>query len=76
MTSPVVPPGVPSLLKVGQVARVLGFSERRVKTWLDRGTLPYVQPTGRCGARLVPAAALADLGSRHGLPLRWVEALG
>lgn len=71
-----LPEGVPSLLKVGQVARVLNLSERRIKTWMERGTLAYVQPTGRYGGRLVPAAAVAALADGHGLALHWSEALG
>ncbi|MFC3833852.1 MULTISPECIES: helix-turn-helix domain-containing protein [Deinococcus] len=69
------PPGVPSLLKVGQVARALNLSERQIKGWIERGTLAYVQPTGRCGGRLVPASALAVLIDRHGLPVDWSKVL-
>ncbi len=70
------PAGVPALLKVGQVARVLNLGERRVRVWLDRGALEYVQPTGRSGGRLVPASALAAFAAGCGLRPDWAEALG
>lgn len=76
MTGAAVPPGVPSLLKLGEVCRVLNLGERKVRVWLDRGTLPHVQPTGRSGARLVLASALADFAERYGLALDWDGALG
>ncbi|OLV17486.1 helix-turn-helix domain-containing protein [Deinococcus marmoris] len=66
-----VPDGVPSLLKVGEVSRVLNVSERRVKVWLERGALAHIQPTGRSGARLVTAEALAAFASHCGLPVDW-----
>lgn len=71
----VPPPGVPSLLKVGQAARVLGMGERTVRGWIERGTLPHVQPTGPGGARLIPAHVLGDFAHAHALPVSWTAAL-
>lgn len=75
MTVPAVPPGVPSLLKVGQAARALGLGERTVRGWIERGALPHVQPTGTRGGRLIPAQALGDFAARHALPIHWETAL-
>lgn len=66
-----VPPGVPSLLKAGEVARVLNVGERRVKMWLDRRVLPFIQPTGRSGGRLVTAQAVAVFAASCGLLPDW-----
>lgn len=62
---------VPPLLKLGQAARVLGLEERTVRGWLERGTLPHVQPTGTRGGRLIPSHALEEFASGCGLPLDW-----
>ncbi|WP_161881163.1 helix-turn-helix domain-containing protein [Deinococcus alpinitundrae] len=70
-----LPDGVPSLLKLNQAAQVLNLAERTVKGWLERGVLPYVQPSGRKGARLIPSADLADFAARFGLALDWERAL-
>lgn len=66
-----VPPTVPALLKVSQAAAALNMPTRSIQQWCERGTLRYVQPTGRCGGRLIPAAALAELADRTGLPADW-----
>lgn len=70
-----LPAEVRPLLKVGQAARVLGMSERTVKGWLERGTLPYVQPSGTRGARLIPARDVDDLATRCGIEPHWEEAI-
>ena len=66
-----VPAGVPSLLKVREVARVLNVGERRVKVWLERGALAYVQPTGRSGGRLVRPVTVAAFAEGCGLVPDW-----
>lgn len=70
-----VPAGVPSLLKVGEVARVLNVGEGKVKRWLERGALPYVQPTGRKGGRLVRPGSVAEFADSCGLLPCWEEIL-
>lgn len=70
-----LPAAVPPLLKLGQAARVLGLTERTVRGWLERGTLPHVQPTGTRGGRLIPSQALADFAAERGLSLDWQAAL-
>lgn len=70
-----VPAGVPSLLTLGQTARVLNLEERTLKGWLDRGTLPYFQPSGPHGKRLISPTTLAGFAARNGLTLDWEKAL-
>lgn len=74
MTASQVPPGVPSLLKTGQVARVLGWHERPTRYQLDTGALPSVQPRPGC-ARRVRAVDLAAYAAALGVPLDWGAAL-
>lgn len=72
MTGP-VPDGVPSLLKVGQVAAVLGMGERTVKGWLDSGALVPVpvHHNTHSRARWVRAADVAAFADRCGLVPSW-----
>lgn len=72
--SPSVPPGVPSLLKLSQVARVLGWEDRPTRYQLETGELPSIQPRPGC-ARRVRAADLAAYADRLGVPLDWEAAV-
>ena len=51
-----------------QAARALGFGERTVKSFLDSGALPSIQPTGRAGRRYVSSTDLLEFAQKHGIP--------
>ena len=70
-----VPDGLPAYFAAGKVARVLRLSDRSVRHYLDTGHIPCVQPGGRSGWRLVPAADLAAFADKHALSLDWEAAL-
>lgn len=70
-----VPESVPSLLRFGVAVRVLNVHERTVKGWIERGTLSYVQPTGRRGDRLIPSHELAAFADQRGIVLDWDQAM-
>ncbi len=68
------PPGVPSLLTSGQVAAVLNVPDRRVRTWLDNGTLPFWQDN-MSAWRWIRSADLLQFAAERGLTLDWEAAL-
>ena len=65
-----VPPGVPSLLTSGQVAAALNLPERRVRTWLENGRLPFWQDSVNSW-RWIRAADLLRFAHERGLPCDW-----
>lgn len=73
MTAPFVPEGIPPM-RVGTVARVLGFSESSVRHWTRTGKLPCTQAEAGDN-RYVTAHALAHFAHLYGFNLRWEEAL-
>lgn len=76
MTAPRVPDGVPSVLKVGEVAAVLNIRVRQAQNLAARGVLTHIQPTGRGGAWMVSASSVARYADTHGQPIYWETLLG
>lgn len=64
-----VPDGVPRALKISQFAQALGVSERTVRSWVDRGTLPTL-PTPPNSTRYILATELTRLEA-EGWPVNW-----
>lgn len=57
MTGQAAPAGVPSLLKVGEVARILNVGEQRVKVWLEH-SLPHDLRSKHFASHCNPAASI------------------
>lgn len=67
-------PGVPQLLSLGDVAKVINLPERRVRHWADKGALAFYQD-GLNSWRWVRTTDLIDFASERGLTLEWEEVL-
>lgn len=72
MTGAAVPPGVPQLLKSGEVARVIGERERRVRYLMTIDELPHLWQGGQ---RRVRAVDLIEWAERHKLTLDWLSVI-
>lgn len=68
MTGAAVPPGVPQLLKTGEVAHLIGVRERRVRYMMTIEELPHFWIGGQ---RRVRAVDLIEWAEHHGLTLDW-----
>lgn len=64
------PPGVPQILSLGDVAKVLNLPDRRVRHWAEKGALAFFQD-GLNGWRWVRTTDLIDFASERGLALEW-----
>lgn len=68
------PPGVPQLLSLGDVAKVLNLPERRVRYWAAKGSLSFFQDSLNSW-RWVRTVDLIDFASERGLTLEWGQVL-
>lgn len=65
-----VPPGVPQLLRVGEVAKVVNLPVRRVKHWLDKGGLASRRDAVN-NWRWIRTVDVINLAADYGLALAW-----
>lgn len=71
---PYVPAGVPSLLRVGSAADVLGLSVGTVAGWARRGYVSYAQP-GAGKWRYFTAAEISRVAHAFGITPNWLRAI-
>ena len=62
--------GIPAHLSLAQTARVLGFAERVIRNWADRGTL-QCQQLERYGKRFVSRTEIQAVADRMGIKPNW-----
>lgn len=65
-----VPAGVPSVLKVGEVARVLNVTRKKVQTWVKQERLQALERQ-RCEHVEVVTASVVEFCRSNGLPANW-----
>lgn len=71
---PAVPDGVPSLLRIGPAADVLGLSVGTVAGWARRGYMSYAQHD--IGSwRYFTAEEVSRMAARFGIEPNWLVAI-
>lgn len=71
---PPIPAGVPSLLRVGSAADVLGLSAGTVAGWARRGYVQYAQP-GVGKWRYFSAVEINRVAFRFGISPDWLRTI-
>lgn len=69
-----VPDGVPSLLRIGPAADVLGLSVGTIAGWARRGYIHYAQP-GIGKWRYFTAEEISRIAHRFGITPDWLRAI-
>lgn len=66
--------GIPTHLSLAETARVLGFADKTLRNWTDRGSLTYHQLEPR-GKRYIHRGEVQALADRMGITPNWLAIL-
>ncbi len=67
---PEVPADVQRVVSITVVADMLGFDERRVRGWVERGKVDYGQ-LDKGLQRFIPVTEVVRIAKRYGVEVNW-----